>query len=450
MSASAAPSANARFAPATAGTYSNTAAWYLLGVLVTANVLSFVDRQILSLVVQPIRADLGISDTQISLLQGFAFTVLYSFLGLPLGRWADAHSRRWLIVAGVSTWSAMTMLCGLAHGYAQLFAARVGVGIGEATLAPAAFSMLCDAFASRRRGTALGIYSSAIFLGIGISVLLGGVVLAALRGATEVALPLVGVVRAWQAAFLCVGAPGLIVVALMLGVREPSRQSAVQASASLTPALTYLGRHRRLIALQMIGYACIALASYGMGSWLPTFFIRVHHWSAAQAGISYGIALTLLGTGGGILGGWLGDRWLAAGCADARLRISVFAAMLWVPLILGGIFAADGRTALLLLGCASAASSAINGLGPTTIQDIVPGWLRGQATALYFFVINLLGLGIGPTAIALVTDRAFGNDAALRNAIPLVAIPTIVVGSALLWSARSSYRRLARETSGAP
>jgi MFS family permease len=418
-------------------------AWYLLGVLVIVSVLSFVDRQILVLLVQPLRHDLAISDTEISLLQGFAFTILYSFLGLPLGRYADRHNRRNLIIVGLALWSAMTVACGLAQTYGQLFAARVGVGIGEATLAPAAYSMLCDAFEPRKRGTALGVYHSAIYMGIGVSVLLGGVVLVLIRNAAEVTLPLVGTVRSWQAAFMCVGAPGLVVALLLFTLREPPRHIDAARSAqaqSWSETGHYLMRYRTAFALQLSGYCCIALAAYGMGSWIPTYFIRIHHWPASQAGIFYGLMLSVLGTAGGVTGGVIGDRWLARGRADARLMLSLVAALFWMPLILLAVYTSDAWSALAFFGLASAMSSLINGLGPTTIQDIVPDWLRGQASALYFFVLNLLGLGVGPTAIALVTDRIFGDDAALRYSLPLVGIPAILLGCGMLLAARKYYR----------
>lgn len=427
-----------------------TLAWYLLGVLVIANVLSFVDRQILGLLVQPIRRDLGISDTEISLLQGFAFSILYSVLGLPLGRYADRANRRNLIVVGITIWSLMTMACGLAQTYGQLFAARVGVGIGEATLAPAAFSMICDAFRRERRGTALGVYSSAIFMGIGVSVFLGGIVLAMIRSSTEVELPLFGLVRSWQAAFICVGAPGFLVALLMLTVREPARHGSLSAPPPVGEAIGYLKQNRRAFVLQLLGYSLIALAAYGLGSWVPTYFIRIHGWSAAQAGISYGLALTVAGTLGGILGGVVGDRWRNAGRTDARLMLSIGAAVVWMPFIVGGLFVGDAWTGLVLLGIASGFSSLVNGLGPTTVQDIVPDWLRGQATAIYFFVINLLGLGVGPTAVALVTDKVFGNDMALNQSMAFVSIPAILLGIGLLLAARAPYRKTTADLAVSP
>lgn len=426
-------------------------AWYLLGVLLVANILSYVDRQILVLLVQPIRGDLGISDTQISLLQGFAFTILYSVLGLPLGRYADRHNRKYLVACGIAIWSVMTMACGLASSYGELFVARIGVGIGEATLAPAAYSMICDAFHARRRGTALGAFTSGIYLGIGASIAIGGLVLAALRGAPEVTLPLFGTLRAWQAAFVCVGAPGLLVALLMLTVPEPARGAVngVHEGASLRDALAYLHRHRSLFALQMLGYALLAMAAYGTGSWVPTMFIRSHHWAASQAGISYGLAVTVFGAIGGILAGTLGDRWLAAGRRDARLLLTAGVVVLWIPLICGGMLTGNPWVALACLGIGAGLSSMANGLGPTTLHDVVPGWLRGQATALFFFVINMVGLGVGPTAIALVTDRVFHDDAALHYSVIVVAVPAILLGIALLLCARKAYaERLTQLSNG--
>jgi MFS family permease len=421
---------------------SQSIAWYLLGILVIANVLSFVDRQILVLLVEPLRQDLHVGDTEISLLQGFAFTILYSVIGLPLGRYADRHNRRNLIICGIAIWSAMTMACGMAQTMGQLFIARIGVGIGEATLAPAAYSMICDAFRPQKRGTALGVYSSAIFMGIGVSIVLGGIVMAMIHNAAEVTLPIVGVVRSWQAAFLCVGAPGFLVVLLFLTVSEPKRKVAPGSrleGATLKDAFDYLAQHRQAFTLQFLGYCCIALAAYGLGSWMPTFFIRIHHWSPSQAGIYYGTMVTVFGTLGGILGGVLGDRWLSAGRGDARLTLSIIGALCWIPFIVIAVYVPSDWGALAFIGLAVGFSSFVNGLGPTTVQDIVPGWLRGQATALFFFVINFLGLGIGPTAVALTTDYVFGHDLAVRHSIPAIAVPAILAGIVLLFAARKHY-----------
>jgi len=417
------------------------AAWGMVGILVLASVFSFIDRQILTLLVQPIRADLHIGDTEISLLQGLAFTIFYSVLGLPLGRYADRGNRRNMIIVGIGFWSLMTMCCGLADSYGQLFLARIGVGVGEAALAPAAYSLICDAFAPRKRGTALGVYSSAIYLGIGMSIVVGGVVIAMVRGATSVTLPLLGELRSWQAAFVYVGLPGLLMLPILLLIREPQRDPAMRSRPQppLREGWRYARSHRRAFVTQLLGYAFIAMAAYAFGSWVPTYFIRVHGWLASEAGIRYGLAVSLFGTLGGVLGGWLADRWLHRGRRDARLLVTAAAPVMWIPLVVAAMATSDARQALLLAGAAAGFSSMANSLGPTTLQDMVPPWLRGQATAVFFFVVNLLGLSVGPTAVALFTDRVFHDDAMLGRSIVCVVVPAILIGTALVLSGRRAY-----------
>ena len=420
---------------------STPAAWYLVGVLVVASVFSFIDRQILTLLIQPIRADLHISDTEISLLQGLAFTIFYSVLGLPLGRYADRGHRRNMIVGGLVVWSMMTISCGLAHNYTQLFLARIGVGVGEAALAPAAYSLICDAFRPQRRGAALGAYSSAIYLGIGMSIVVGGMVIALIKGADAVTLPLLGEVRSWQASFIYVGLSGLLAVPLLLTVREPARDSVMHARQQppLRAGWDYARQHSKAFTAQLLGYAFLAMAAYAFGSWIPTFFIRNHGWLASQAGIQYGLAVSLFGTAGGVASGWLADRLLARGRRDARIAITLLVPLAWIPLVLGAVLASSAGAALVLAGAAAGFSSMANSLGPTTIQDIVPPWLRGQATAVFFFVINLVGLSVGPTAVALVTDHVFHADAMIRYAIPTVVVPSIALGWLLLAWGRRAY-----------
>lgn len=421
---------------------SNGQAWYLLGVLIIAGILSFVDRQILGLLVQPIRADLKISDTEISLLQGFAFAVFYVFLGFPLGRYADRANRRNLIVVGIGFWSLATMACGLASSYWELFAARVCVGIGEAALAPAAYSMLCDAFRKERRGTALGVYHTSIYLGIGLSIVVAGLTLALIRSKTHVELPLIGMVRSWQAAFIIVGAPGILVALLMLTTIEPVRQMALAKAPPVREAWGYLKHHRKLATLQILGFSFLALASYGMSTWVPTFFIRVHHWTAAEVGVAYGMAVTIFGTLGVILGGIVGDRWKNAGREDARLLLSAGAAAMFIPMAGIGLTQSNPTISLAFIGGSALFSSITIGLGLTAMQDIVPDWLRGQASAIFLFAINLVGLGLGPTAVALVTDKVFKDDLSLPLSISWVSLPAACISVMLILAARPAYRKI--------
>ncbi|PMS15456.1 MFS transporter [Trinickia dabaoshanensis] len=415
---------------------------YLLAMLIIAGILSYVDRQILSLLVQPVRADLNISDTQISVLHGFAFVISYSLLGIPLGRYADVANRRDMIIVGILWWSAATVACGFAGSFAELFAARVVVGIGEAALAPASVSMLCDSFRERRRGTALGVYNTSIFLGIGASIVIGGIVLGLMRNAENVTLPFFGTIRTWQAAFVFVGLPGFVIAGLLATVREPRRHVKASKAPPFIETIRHFKNHRRVMTCQIAGFAMIALAAYGMGSWMPAFFIRVHHWTATHAAIAYGLAVTIGGTLGVLTGGVVGDKWGNKGRADARLILAAGAALCWTPSVLFAVFTEHGNLGIVALAGANFFSSVAIGQGITAMQDVVPDWMRGQAMAIFMLTINLLGPGVGPTAIALVTQHIFDNEAAVGRAIAIVTIPAALVGAGLILSARGGYRAL--------
>ena len=198
-------------------------AWYVVAVLMLAYVCSFVDRQVLALMVPAVRRDLGISDTQMSLLMGLSFALFYSILGLPIGRLADRSSRRRIIVWGIAVWSVMTALCGAARNYWQLFLARMGVGVGEAALSPPAYSLIADYFPKDRLGTAIGVYSLGIYLGSGLAMMLGGWVTGRVAAAAMWTLPLIGEVRPWQAVFFVIGLPGLLLALWVGTLREPAR-----------------------------------------------------------------------------------------------------------------------------------------------------------------------------------------------------------------------------------
>ena len=203
---------------------SNLAAWTTVAILMVAYVLSFIDRQILNLLVGPIRRDLAISDTEMSLLMGLSFALFYTLCGIPLGRMADNRSRCGLILFGVLVWSAMTAACGLARSYWQFLTFRVGVGVGEAALSPAAYSLIADSFPRERRATAISVYSMGIYLGSGLAFLLGGLVIKFASAQGDVHLPLFGEVRPWQLIFLILGAAGVLFCLLLLAIREPARR----------------------------------------------------------------------------------------------------------------------------------------------------------------------------------------------------------------------------------
>lgn len=422
-------------------------AWTVVAILMVAYVISFIDRQILNLLVGPIRRDLGISDTQMSLLMGFSFAIFYSILGMPLGRVADSRSRRGLIAVGIVVWSLMTALCGSARSYLQLFLFRIGVGVGEAALSPAAYSLIADYFPPQRRATAISVYSAGIYLGSGIAYLLGGLVIQFVSAQGEVILPLVGSTRPWQVVFYILGIAGLLFSVAFIFVREPPRQG-TQAVVPLREVIAYLWRHRRAVLCHNFGFAMLAFCSYGAAAWIPTFYIRSFGWSMGQVGVIYGLLVMIFGTAGIVWGGRLTDRWMQQGKTDGALRVGLWACALCVASSWVYLLMPSAELAMLAMVPAIFALGMPFGAAPAAIQEIVPPRMRGQASAVYLLIANLVGLGIGPTAVALVTDYVFQDDKAVRWSLLIVGSGACAVAAALLWAGLRPYREALKELRG--
>jgi MFS family permease len=428
-------------------------AWYVVVVLFIAYTSSFIDRIIMSLLVEPIKRDLVLSDTQFSLLHGFAFAIFYTLMGLPLGRLADRANRRRIISWGVFLWSLMTAFCGLARSFSQLFLMRIGVGVGEAALSPAAYSIISDYFPREKRGVPISMYSMGVFFGGGIAFILGGFVVQLTTGASEVVIPLIGSVRPWQLTFFIVGLPGILVLALMLTVREPVRRDVVALSEnteaqpgepSIRETLAFVRHNIRAYGAVLLGFALLATASYGFFTWAPSFLIRTYGFEASRAGYSFGLLILILGTGGTLLGGMLANRLLARGILDAKMRVAIYAG--GATLIFGCIapLMPSAPLALLVLAPTVVSIGIPVGLGPAALNFITPNQLRGQVIALYLFGVNLIGLGFGPTFVAVLTDYVFGDPAAVRYSLAIFAVVISALAMMAVASGMSAYRARAK------
>lgn len=419
-------------------------AWYVVGVLTLANASAFVDRQILGLLVGPIRRDLGIGDAEMGVLYGLAFAAFFTLLGLPIARLADRSSRRTIIGVGIAVWSAMTMLSGFATSYRDLLFARFGVAIGEAALAAPAASLLADYFPASRRATALSVYSLGIFLGAGLANLAGGALIARLGEDGTVLLPLAGAIRAWQAVFVIVGVPGLLVAALMATVREPPRRE-VGASGATAHALrevfAYIRDNRRTFVSHNLGYALLALVNYATAAWLPTHLIRSYGWSAGRAGLTLGALTVTVGVAGVISGGRVADAMLARGRADAKVRVGIIAALSNLLFGLAYALAPSAELAVLALVPYNFFASFAFGASIAAVQEIVPNRMRAQAVALYGTVVTLVGLGLGPSIVGVLTERVFGDDSAVRYSLAIITAVGLTASASLLASGLAAYRR---------
>jgi MFS family permease len=416
---------------------------YVLGLLTLMYVFSFLDRIILSLLVGPIRRDLHVTDTQVSLLMGFSFAVFYTFFGIPLGRMADSHSRRQLIAAGVATWSLFTAGCGLAKSFGQLLLFRMGVGVGEASLSPSAYSLLTDYFPPQRRATAMSIYSTGIYIGTGAALLLGGIVTGWANGRAGWTIPLLGHVRSWQIVFFVVGLPGLLLALLAYTFAEPVRRGG-RTQAKEVPfneVVAYVRGNRKTYLCHHLGIAFVALGSYGSLAWVPSFFIRHYHWTAAEAGKGFGIVVALAGSLGIVSGGWFADRLAARGHADAYLRVAMMAMVAAVPAGIAYLLVHDPHIAIVLLAPLLFLQAVPIGVAPAAIMEVTPSQMRGQVSAVYLFTINLIGLGAGPTVVALLTDHVFRNDSLVGSSLLVATTSAHILSALILWAGLKSYVR---------
>ncbi|MFK7954875.1 MAG: spinster family MFS transporter [Lysobacterales bacterium] len=426
-------------------------AWYVVTVLTLAYVISFIDRQILALLVGPIKADLNLTDTQISLLMGLAFGVFYTLMGIPLGRLADRKSRRLIIAAGITVWSFMTAACGLAKGYGQLFLARVGVGVGEASLSPSALSLISDYFPEHKRGRAIGFYQSGISIGAGIAMILGGAVIGFATAGGETVLPLIGSVKPWQLVFMLVGLPGLGVALLLFTVREPKRRGLLKTGTEdqalpLRFVVRYLWDRKRAFGQLFVGMSVVTIVGYAYFSWVPTMFIRTFGWTIGEVGLAYGILLLITGPLGVNGAGWLADYLFQKGHSDAHLKtvlIGVLITLLSAPLM---PLMPTATSALIMLVPASIGPAMSTATGASALMMITPNQMRGQTSAVYLFVISILGLTVGPTAVALITDYVYADEGALRYSIAWVSGIGAAFSSVVLLANLKPYRQAIAES----
>lgn len=389
-----------------------------LALLTAAYVLSYVDRTIMSLMVGPIRADLGLSDTEFSLLGGLAFAIFYSTLGIPFGWWADRGNRPRIVAFGIAMWSLMTMLCGAARSFAMLFAMRVGVGVGEAALSPSAYSLIAETWPPERVGRALGIYGTGIYLGVGLSFALGGYLVEMLSALPPANWPLLGEMAGWQQVFVIVGAPGLLLAPLaLIFLWEPREERRVAQLAADEPApvagpplFAWMRDNRAFLIAHFLGFSSISLAFNGYLAWEAEFLLRQFGMAKSASGFAIGMIVLVLGVGGMLAGGFASD-WLR-GRGDLRGSLTAAVAGLVLVTPFAAIAPLMQNASLSLLAFAPIMLLCAFCFGPPVIalQLATPPQLRARISACFLLVVNLAGIGLGGTIVAAISDHILGGN----------------------------------------
>jgi MFS family permease len=397
------------------------AGWWATTVFFLLYTISFIDRQMLNLLVEPIKATLKVSDFEVSLLQGMTFALFYTVFGVAIGWLVDHGPRRRLIFAGVVLWSIAASGCGLAARYWQMALARVGVAVGEATLAPAAYSLMSDIFPPRRLALPMSFMGSGAPVGTALAMIIGSYVMATVpSGGME--LPVFGTLEGWQVAFFVAGVPGLLLAPLVFTIAEPARIKPTSqqepGAAKAASALPYLAAHRRFYFGHFMGFALYSMINYGLSSWLPTFLIRRHGMELSQAGYASGLFMFAFSTTGAIAMGFLVDRWYARGRKDAHLLFFAGCTLVQLLSVALAVSVADPWVALVLL-IPQIAASGFTGVAAAALQIGTPARMRGQVSAIYLLVFNLIGLGLGPTSVAFFTDFVFRDEARVGSSILL-------------------------------
>ncbi len=421
--------------------------WYVVIICMVAYILSFVDRQILSLMIEPIKADLMLSDTQFSLLQGLAFSLFYAFMGVPIAALADKKSRVKIISVGIAFWSLATAACGLSKNFIQMFLARLSVGAGEAALSPAFYSIVADLFPKHKLGRALGVYAIGAFIGSGLAFLIGGYVIGLLKDVSFVTLPVIGEIKTWQLTFMIVGLPGVLLALLMiLTVREPERKglkmdaNGVAVKASFKNSIGFIKTHKKTFFCHFVGFSFYTMMLYSLLGWAPAYYMRHFGLDASQTGYILGSIILVANTSGALFCGWLIDFFSKRGYSDAAIRAgAIGCAALIIPSVL--FTQVDNmQLSFALIFVAMFFSTFPIPASAAATQMLTPNQLRSQVSAKFLLISNLIALGVGTTAVALITDKYYENTLMVGNSISIVNAVAGVIGVFLLYKGCQYYR----------
>ncbi|MGE0741182.1 MAG: MFS transporter [Hyphomonadaceae bacterium] len=399
--------------------------WITALILFVLVVLSVLDRNILTLLVEPIKRDLGITDVEFSLLYGLAFSISYGIAAMPAGWMIDKFSRRLVIWGGVVIWSISTALTGAARSFEMLFLARTGVGAGEAVLSPGQQSMLADLFPPSRLTLPLSVSALGLKVGGGAALIIGGALSALFPPGDSFSVPVLGAIHGWQLIFLLIGLPGLLIGLLIFLAPEPKRRSAGRVAVHQATFVEYfrlIGQNLRFYIGHHLGQALYVAVAIGIAAWAPAFFTRIHGWSEAHTGIWLGSAMLWGSVFGLPLHGLIADKLFQRGVLDIHMRYSMIAALVGIPLGAGAFFVANPYVACLLIGAFFFVISVYASLPTVSVQSVLPSDMRGKAASIMLIVIGTGGTILGPLIVASITELVFGHPDDVGKALALTTV----------------------------
>jgi MFS family permease len=418
--------------------------WYVVGLLSLTHLVSFIDRFVMSLVFVPLKAALNLSDTELGMVQGLGFVILYSVVGIPLGRWADVASRRMMIAAGMLIWSLATAACAITHDFPGLFAARIVVGFGEAALVPAAMSLIAGYFRRDHLARAVSVFTMGAPLGKTVALIAGGWLLALMAPAAGIDLPLLGHFEPWQALFLAASLPGLLLLPLVLTIGNPSRGPVLAREQKFASALRHIRLNLRAYAAHIGTACCGILLVQAFGAWAPSLFVRMHELSVAQSGYVVGMATVAASPLGNLVGGWATDRLSARGLFSAPLIVMATCLALAVPVALLLSAAPGWLSAAIAFGVLMFLLSCTSGPALAGLQMLTPAHQRGATTAIYMCIMTVVAVGLGPTIVGVVSDNIFGGGRGLGMALTVTTIVIALLGIACAYAGRATVGKVSQ------
>ena len=421
-------------------------AWYAVFIFALALMMDFLDRGVIGYLVHPIEMDLHVSDLQISLVTGLAYVCFYALVSLPVARLADVGTRRTIVAIGVAVWSLATAFCGFAQNFWQLFIGRMAVGAGESCNGPPVFSMISDLFPREKLPRAIAVLNFGFIAGTGLASIFAGTVIRLLSSMHGVQLPVVGVLHPWQMTFIVVGLPGLIIAALMLTVAEPIRRGRISVdgahkSLPIRDVVRFFLDNRATYIPMFLGLGFNIIPSVGLIAWSAEYFRRSFGLQPADYAMYSGAISIVVAPLGALFGSWLAERFHLRGRDDGNLRVVLLAFVFNAPGLVALMLAPTWPIALAIFAYTQFVAMWVPGPFNAALQVVTPNEMRGQITALFLFIFNIVGFGVGPSMVAFITQYVFHDPAMLRYAMALVMVVLMPPAALSIWWGLKAYGR---------